>query len=66
MKLVEMTSLLEKEVITPRLGGELICYRFMENHFTVQKMVQVGQFLSSPESGSIFLTDNHFSVRKMV
>jgi hypothetical protein len=34
--------------------------------FSVWKMVQVGQSLSSPESGPRFLTDNHFPVRRMV
>jgi hypothetical protein len=34
--------------------------------FSSWKMVQDGQFLSSSESGSRFLTDMHFPVRKMV
>jgi hypothetical protein len=61
---VETNSLLKNEVITDRLGGRT--NMFMDNHFLFQKMVQVGQFLSSPKSGSIFLMDIHFPVQKMV
>jgi hypothetical protein len=38
----------------------------MDSHFPVWKMVQVGQSLSSPESGPRFLMDSHFPVWKMV
>jgi hypothetical protein len=47
--LVEMTSLLKKEVITPRLGGSIDMLLIMDSHFPVWKMVQVGKFLSSPK-----------------
>jgi hypothetical protein len=43
-----------------------MCYWFMDSHFSVRKMVQDEQFLSSSESGLIFLTDKHFLVQKMV
>jgi hypothetical protein len=43
-----------------------MCYWFMDNHFSVRKMVQDEQFISSLESGLRFLTDRHFLVRKMV
>jgi hypothetical protein len=36
----------------------------MEIHFSVQKMVQDEQFLSSSESGLRFLMDRHFPVQK--
>jgi hypothetical protein len=36
----------------------------MDNHFSVRKMVQDEQFLSSLESGLRFLTDKHFSSSK--
>jgi hypothetical protein len=36
----------------------------MENHFSVRKMVQDEQFLSSLESGLRFLTDINFPVQK--
>jgi hypothetical protein len=42
--LVEMTSLLENEEITPRLGGSTDM--FMGSHFPVQKMVEIGQSFS--------------------
>jgi hypothetical protein len=38
----------------------------MDNHFSVRKMVQDEQFLSSSESELRFLMDRHFPVRKMV
>jgi hypothetical protein len=65
---VETTSLLKKEEITPRLGGSthvLLIYG-RSFFFSVRKMVQDDQFLSSSESGLRFLTDRHFPVRKMV
>jgi hypothetical protein len=64
--LVETTSLLKKEVITPRLGGSTDMLLIYGQSFSVRKMVQDGQFLSSSESGLRFLTDKHFPVRKMV
>jgi hypothetical protein len=44
MELVEMTFLLKKEEMTPRLGGSIDMYSFMDNHFSVRKMVQDEQF----------------------
>jgi hypothetical protein len=41
---VEKTSLLKKEEMTPGLGGSTDMYLFMDNHFSVQKMVQDEQF----------------------
>jgi hypothetical protein len=41
-------------------------YLLMDNHFSVRKMVQDEQILSSSESGLRFLMDKHFLVRKMV
>jgi hypothetical protein len=65
--LVEMTSLLEKEVITPRLGGSTdMLFDLWKIIFQFRKMVQDGKFLSSSESGSRFLTDMNFPVQKMV
>jgi hypothetical protein len=55
LKLVETTSLLKKEEMTPRLGGStdvLLIDGYDE------------QILSSSESGLRFLTDRHFLVRK--
>ena len=66
LELVETTSLLKKEEMTPRLGGSTDVYWFMDNHSSVRKMVQDEQFLSSSESGLRFLTDRHFPVQKMV
>jgi hypothetical protein len=66
MGLMEMTSLLEKEVITHRLGGSTNMLLIYGQSFSSWKMVQVGKFLSSLESGLRFLTDNHFPVWKMV
>ena len=57
MELMETTSLLKKEEMNPRLGGStdvLLIDGYDE------------QILSSLESGLRFLTDRHFSVRKMV
>jgi hypothetical protein len=42
-----------------------MCYLFMDNNFSVRKMVQDEQFLSSSESGLRCLMDMHFPVRKM-
>jgi hypothetical protein len=64
--LSNMTSLLEKEEINSRLGWSIDIYLFMGTYFPVQKMVQVGQSPSSPESGPRFMADKHFPVRKMV
>jgi hypothetical protein len=55
LELVETTSLLKKEEMTPRLGGStdvLLIDGYDE------------QILSSSESGLKFLTDKHFLVRK--
>jgi hypothetical protein len=57
LELVEMTSLLKKEEMTPRLGGStdvLLIDGYDE------------QILSSSKNGLRFLTDRHFPVRKMV
>jgi hypothetical protein len=62
LELVETTSLLKKK--TPRLGGSTDV--LLDSHFSVRKMVQDEQILSSSESGLRFLTDKHFPVRKMV
>jgi hypothetical protein len=43
-----------------------MCYLFMDSHFSVRKMVQDEQFLSSLESGLRFKTNNLFPVWKMV
>jgi hypothetical protein len=59
--LVEMNSLLKKEVITPRLGGSIDMLLIYGQSFFIWKMVQVGKFLSSPESGLRFLTGKSFS-----
>jgi hypothetical protein len=63
---MEMTSLLKKEEMTPRLGGSTNVLLIDGPSFFGSKMVQDEQFLSSSESGLRFLTDKHFPVRKMV
>ena len=40
LELMETTSLLKKEEMTPRLGGSTDMYWFMDSHFSVRKMVQ--------------------------
>ena len=42
--------------------GALMCYWFMDIHFSVRKMVQDEQFLSSSKSGLRFPMDKHFPV----
>jgi hypothetical protein len=66
LELMETTSLLKKEEMTPRLGGSTDVLLIYGQSFLVRKMVQDEQFLSSSESGLRFLTDRHFPVRKMV
>jgi hypothetical protein len=67
MELVEMTSLLKKEEMTPKLGGSTdVLLIYGQSFFSSKKMVQDEQFLSSSESGLSFLTDRHFPVQKMV
>jgi hypothetical protein len=66
LELVETTSLLKKEEMTPRLGGSTDVLLIDGQSFFSSKMVQDEQFLSSSESGLRFLTDRHFPVRKMV
>jgi hypothetical protein len=66
LELMDTTSLLKKEYITPRLGGSTDVLLIYGQYFLVQKMVQDEQFLSSLESGLRFLTDIRFPVRKMV
>ena len=63
---METTSVLEKEEMTPKLGGSTDVLLIYDNHFSVRKMVQDENFLSSSESGLRLLTDMHFPVRKMV
>jgi hypothetical protein len=60
MELVEMTSLLKKEEMNPRLGGSIDMYLFMDSNFSVRKMVQDEQILSSSKSGLRFLKDRDF------
>jgi hypothetical protein len=68
MELVETTSLLKREEITPRLGGSTDVLLIYGQSFFSSKYgsVQDEQFLSSSESGLRFMTDKHFPVRKMV
>ena len=56
LELMETTSLLKKKEMTPRLGGstDVLLIDGYDEHI-----------LSSSESGLRFLTDKHFSVRKM-
>jgi hypothetical protein len=59
LKLVETTSLLKKEEMTPRLGGST--KNIIEDiYFSRMKNSPVGQILSCSESGLRFLTDNDF------
>jgi hypothetical protein len=62
---VETTSLLKKEEMTPRLGGSTDVLLIDGQSFSVRKMVQDEQFLSSSESGLRFLTDK-FSVFQFI
>jgi hypothetical protein len=66
LELVETTSLLKKEEMTPRLGGSTDVLLIDGQSFFSSKMVQDEQFLSSSKSGLRFLTDRHFPIRKMV
>jgi hypothetical protein len=66
LELMETTSLLKREEMTPRLGGSIDVLLIYECHFSIRKMVQDEQFLYSSESGLRFLTDRHFPVWKMV
>jgi hypothetical protein len=66
MELVETTSLLKKEEMTPRLGGSTDVLLIDGQSFFSSKMVQDEQILSNLESGLRFLTNKHFLVRKMV
>jgi hypothetical protein len=61
-----MTSLLEKEVITHRFGGSTDMLLIYGKLFSNSKNGRGWGFLSSSESGSIFLVDRIFPVRKMV
>jgi hypothetical protein len=51
LELVETTSSLKKEEMTPRLGGSTDVLLIYGQSFSVRKMVQDEQFLSSSESG---------------
>ena len=44
LELVETTSLLKEEKMTPKLGGSIDMYLFMDSHFSVRKMVPDEQF----------------------
>jgi hypothetical protein len=60
-----VTSLLKKEEMT--LGGSTdVLLIYGQSFFSVRKMVQDEQFLSSSEGSLRFLTDRHFPVQKMV
>jgi hypothetical protein len=39
-----------------------MCYLFMDSHFSIRKMDQDKQFLSSSKIGLIFMTERHFPV----
>ena len=62
--LVETTSLLKKEEMTPRLGGSTDVLLIDGQSFFSSKMVKDEHFLSSLESGLRFLTEGHFQFRK--
>jgi hypothetical protein len=64
--IMETTSLLEKEVITPNLGRSIDMLLIYGHPFSVQRMVQFGHFHSNSESDSRFLTNKNFLVWKMV
>jgi hypothetical protein len=64
LELVETTSLLKREEMTPRLGGSTDVLLIYGQSFSVRKLVQDEQFLSSSESGLRFLTDRHFPVQE--
>ena len=66
LELVETTSLMKKEEMTPRLGGSTDVLLIDGHSFFNSKIVQDEQFLSSSESGLRFLMDRHFPVHKMV
>jgi hypothetical protein len=59
LELVETTSLLKKEEMTPRLGGstEII---IEDIYFSRMKNSPIGQILSCSESGLRFLTNSDF------
>jgi hypothetical protein len=66
MELMETTSLLKKEEMTPRLGGRIDVLLTYGQSFFSSKNGQDEQFLSILESGLRFVTDKHFPVRKTV
>jgi hypothetical protein len=66
LELVETTYLLKREEMTPRLGGRTDVLLILDSHFSIRKVVQDEQFLSSLENCLRFLTDRHFPVWKMV
>jgi hypothetical protein len=63
---METTSLLKKEEMTPRLGGNSDVLSIGGKSFFSSKMINDEKFLSSSESGLRFLMDGHFPIWKMV
>jgi hypothetical protein len=61
---METTSLLKREEMTPRLGGSTDVLLIYGQSFSVRKLVQDEQFLSSSESGLRFLMNMHFPVQE--
>jgi hypothetical protein len=67
MELVETTSLLKKEEMTPRLGGSTdVLLIDGQVIFQFEKWSRMSSSFPDSESGLRFLTDRHFPVRKMV
>ena len=62
LELMEATSLLKREEMTPRLGGSTDVLLIYGQSFFSSKMVQYEHFISSTESGLRFMTDMHFQV----
>jgi hypothetical protein len=63
---METTSLLKKEVITPRLGGSTDMLLIYGQTFSSSENGPGCVVPFQSESGLRFLTDSHFPVRKMV
>jgi hypothetical protein len=57
LELMEMTSLLKEEEMTPRLGGSIDMWTVI---FQFEKWSNMSSFLSSSESGLRFLTNSDF------
>jgi hypothetical protein len=64
LELMEITSVLKKEEMTPRLGGSTNMYLFMDSHVLVRKnkWSRMRSFLSNSESGLRFMMDNDFAL----